>query len=198
MTHMTTSTPLDLDTFIDHLEELAEAFDSLDYLGAHGFLTALVVGSNTSYTSEEELDPWFDKILGLSEETSEIPDNIQIDRLKSSLIHLYNDIEKQLEINTVDKFELPCDYDTDTEEYTDIQAWCCGFVECAMINEEAWFHNEEQKTAELVLPILVVSELVEDPEIEQLYSDERMLSQSAQMIPDVIAELYLLFHSKDY
>ena len=196
MTQLMTNPPLDLDTLIEQLEVLAESYDSLDYLGAHGFLTALVVGSHTSYTSESQLEPWFNTILGL-ENTNSVPESIDIVRLKSSLLHLYNDIEKQLETNTIDKFELPCEIDTDLDEYTDVQAWCCGFVECAMINEATWFDSEEQKTAELVLPILVVSELVDDPEIEQLYSDANMLSQSAQLIPDVIAELYLLFHSKD-
>jgi len=92
---------------------------------------------------------------------------------------------------------LPCPLYAEPLESTPLTDWCIGFMEAMFAQEEAWYTKDEDTVADLTLPMVVISELVEDDQIQAVRQDKKLLKELAQQIPDVVTELYLLFHAPD-
>ncbi|HNJ87105.1 MAG TPA: UPF0149 family protein, partial [Agitococcus sp.] len=73
--------------------------------------------------------------------------------------------------------------------------WCVGFMEGMFCNEEAWYAKNEDLVIELTLPIVSISGLIEDPELNKIRKNRKLLQQFAREIPEVLTELYLLFNA---
>lgn len=97
-----------------------------------------------------------------------------------------------------DAIALPCRLDPEEDrDGNDLTGWCTGFMTGVFLQEAAWYEHDEDRVAELLLGILLISGLDEDPVLEELWNDRKLVRQMARGIPDIIEELYLLFHAPD-
>src|SRR5690606_22063705 len=122
-----------LQAFLD-ADDLHE--EALDYMAAHGYLTALAIGSIG--VPERE---WIDALF--SEQPS-YRDDAERTSIEATLIQLKAHIGRQLAGD--DDIELPCDTDLGEEpDESDIRGWCIGFMEGVFLREDAWFENAEDE-----------------------------------------------------
>lgn len=161
--------------------------NGLDFAGTHGFLTAVTVGPAFA-DNGAWLEPLFD-----GEAIS--PDSAQAERIRALLEAWHKSIHALLYHG--EPLRLPCSLAVDPQESTPLTDWCIGFMEAMFAQEEEWYGKDEDTVADLTLPMVVISELVDDPEIEALRGNKKLLKEMAQQIPDVATELYLLFHAPD-
>ncbi len=177
--------PLD-ETEIDELENFifsaAVSDESLDYLGIHGLLTALAV-SPAEVPMDEWLEVIFDGVPGYSDEA-------QQQRIQSLLQREYLALCEEL--NNEEAPELPCDLTLDDEEEM-LTVWSQGFMEGVFLRESDWFSKNEEQVAELMLPIMLASELFDDPGFADIRNNEKLCEQLCGEIPDLITDLYLHF-----
>ncbi|MEW4981910.1 MAG: YecA family protein [Cycloclasticus sp.] len=169
---MSTSTDL-LSHFFDS-DELTE--DAMYFLEMHGFLTSLVVQAGSS-TQEQILA----EILA---------DNVASPSVSSAIFDLQKDIEQAL-LNG--DFPNPSDAEDDEDSLT---LWASGFMQGVFSQEKAWFETHPEEVAELTLPILSCSELLED-DLGDISLNDELLDDMADKIPDCVIDLYLLFNSPE-
>jgi uncharacterized protein len=163
------------------LEDFLDGEDNehgLDFCGTHGFLCAVTVGPT------REPGEW---LAALFED--QVPADL-VDDLKAWQKSLHACLYHEQTL------ELPCDLQfsslKDGNELTD---WCVGFMEGIFSLEEAWYARDEDMVAELTLPMVAVSGLVEDPELEQMRRQPKLMMQLVRQIPSILTEIYLLFHA---
>jgi uncharacterized protein len=58
--------------------------------------------------------------------------------------------------------------------------------------------QSEDTVIELTLPMVTISDLIEDPELDKLRKNRQLLQQFAREIPEVLTELYLFFHAPNH
>ena len=90
---------------------------------------------------------------------------------------------------------LPCPLALKATEPTDLNDWCVGFMEGMFMEEDNWYEGDEDLIADLTLPMVVLSDLIDEPELQPLRRDPKLSRELAQQIPDVLTELYLHFHA---
>jgi uncharacterized protein len=175
-----------LQVFLD-ADELHE--EALDYVAAHGYLTALSI--STEEVPERE---WIDALFA---EEPRYADAAEREAIEATLIQLKAHIAKQLASD--DEFELPCDLDLgDAPDESDLRGWCIGFMEGVFLREAAWFESAEDEVSELLLPIMVGSGLFdEQPEFADIASDADLQSEMVVQIPEILTGLFLLSHAPD-
>lgn len=173
------------------LAALEEFLDSernehgLDFLGAHGFLTAITVGPRGGLDKEalaaffEDAEPSADAAAAKA-----LRDDLQAWQ-KSIHAVLYHGV----------RLELPCPLVADPNEANELSDWCIGFMEGLFLDEDRWYANNEEDIADLTLPMMVLSDLVEDSDLQVLRRDTKLLTEMTAQIPELITELYLLFHA---
>ncbi|ORU92319.1 MAG: metal-binding protein [Cycloclasticus sp. symbiont of Poecilosclerida sp. N] len=134
----------------------------------HGFLTSLVILPGT-LSSEQILNIILD-------------DNTANTAIKQEINELRQSIERSL---------LNGDF---PDTYNDaLTLWAAGFMQGVFSQQDLWFESHPEEVAELTLPILTCSELLDD-EINQ---PDEVLDDMADRIPDCVIDLYLLFNSPD-
>jgi uncharacterized protein len=175
-----------LQAFLD-ADDLHE--EALDYMAAHGYLTALAIGS-TSVAERE----WIDALFA---ETPNYRDDAERELIESTLLQLKAHIARQLASD--DEPELPCEAELgDEPDDSDIRGWCIGFMEGVFLREEAWFENAEDEVSELLLPIMVGSGLFdEQPEFEEIAANLDLANEMVAQIPELLTALFLLFNAPD-
>lgn len=157
----------------------------LDFLGAHGFLTALTVGPRGGLDDAalaaffEDADPVAD-----AGQSALIRDQL---RAWQKSIHavLYHGV----------RLELPCPLVSSPTEANELSDWCVGFMEGLFLDEERWYAGHEDDIADLTLPMVVISDLIDDPDLQVLRRDRKLLKEMTLQIPELITEIYLLFHA---
>lgn len=175
-----------LQAFLD-ADELHE--EALDYVAAHGYLTAL------SITAEDVPErEWIDALF--AEEPHYTSDAQRVE-IEATLVALKAHIGRQLASD--DEFELPCDLDlTEEPDDSDLRGWCIGFMEGVFLREEAWFENAEEEVSEMLLPIMVGSGLFdEQPEFADIASNANLQDDMIVQIPEALTALFLLLHAPD-
>lgn len=179
------NTPLN-EKELDELESFifspAVSEESLDYIGIHGLLTALAV-SPVEVPEEEWMDVIFDGVPGYSDEA-------QQQRIQSLLTREYLSLCDEL--NDEEAPELPCDLVLDDEDES-LTVWSQGFMEGIFLRESEWFGENEEQLAEMLLPIMLASELFDEPEFKEIRDNEKLSNQFCSEIPDLITDLYLHF-----
>lgn len=174
------STTYDLsDEQLHRLQEYFESEaseESLDFVGAHGFITAIAISPETIPTEE-----WQQVLLGESEAPADIAALLSC-WWKAIHSRLYHD----------DTPILPCTLDPEGD---DLCNWCSGFLEALFLREDAWYATEEEAVAALTMPMLVFSGLVEDEEIRSIRRNRKIINDMAKRLPEILGELYLLFHA---
>ncbi len=175
-----------LQAFLD-ADDLHE--EALDYVAAHGYLTALSICS--SQVPERE---WIDALFA---EPPHYRSDAEREEVEATLIQLQAHIARQLASD--DEPELPCAADLgDEPDDSDIRGWCIGFMEGVFLRESAWFENAEDEVSELLLPIMVGSGLFEEQEeFAEIARDRDLMDEMVEQIPELLTALFLLFNAPD-
>ena len=175
-----------LQAFLD-ADDLHE--EALDYVAAHGYLSALSICS--SPVPERE---WIDALFS---EPPHYRSDAEREQIEATLIQLKAHIGRQLASD--DEPELPCDPDLgDEPDASDIRGWCIGFMEGVFLREAVWFENAEDEVSELLLPIMVGSGLFEEQEeFAEIARDRELMDEMVEQIPELLTALFLLFHAPE-
>lgn len=189
------STPLN-DDELDRLEAFifsdVVSEDSLDLIGIHGFLCALNISPRETEQSE-----WLSVLF--DGEPNWVNDQ-QRDDITSLLIRWKNTIRSDLYNDC--ELDMPCDLSLEPNETDDVELeiWAQAFMEGVFLNEEEWFSegtDKEESVAELMLPIMVASNLFDEPEFTEIRDNENLADQMVNEIPDILVDLYLLYHAPE-
>lgn len=183
------------DDELDQLEEFLYSDqvseDSLDLIGAHGLFCALNISPNPL----DEAD--------LNTLLFDTEPKWQSDEQKQKITNLLNRLYKEIGSNLYSdgEIELPCELSLDPEEDDDISPlawWSQAFMEGVFTQEEDWFNkNTEQDVAEMLLPVMVASDLFDEDDINKIRNDEKLCAEMCAQIPELLIDLYLYFHAPD-
>lgn len=170
-----------LQAFLD-ADELHD--EALDYIAAHGYLTALSICPEVVPTEE-----WIDELFA---EPPHYRDEAEEADIHAALVQLKTRIERQLASD--DDMVLPCEMDLgDEPDDSDLRGWCVGFMEGIFLREDVWFEDAEEEVSELLLPIMVVSGLFdEQPDFAEIAKDTDLVNSMVAQIPEVLTALFLL------
>lgn len=159
--------------------------DGLDSVATHGFLCALTVGPEAP-----DLDVW---LLALFDGQPVCADEAQAKAITSALVAWQKEIHAALYHGQ--PVTLPCALTLKATEPTDLNGWCVGFMEGMFLKEASWYDSDEDLIADLTLPMVILSDLIDDPELQHIRRDVKLTRELAQQIPDVLTELYLHFNA---
>jgi len=184
------------DAELDQLEafifsdEVSE--ESLDLIGIHGFLCSLII--SPSPTDEKE---WMDILFDGEPNWESVQ---QENDIKQILRNWYTSIRNDMENDT--ELEMPCDLSLiveEDDEVADIETWAQAFMEGVFLKEDSWYGNksQEQKVTELMLPIMVVSDLFDAKEFQEIRKNPDVCEEMANEIPDILVDLYLIFQTPE-
>lgn len=178
-------------SFADQLSRLQAFLDAddlheeaLDYVAAHGYLTALAI------CPEEVPDrEWIDALFA---EPPHYRSDEERAEIESTLVQLKAHITRLLASD--EELELPCEpYLGDEPDDSDIRGWCIGFMEGVFLREAIWFEQAEEEVSELLLPIMVGSGLFdEQPEFDEIARDRQLVDDMVAQIPELLTNLFLL------
>lgn len=189
-----TATSLITEAELDQLEAFlfssAVSEDALDLIGTHGLLCAINI-SPIKIPEQEWLDLLFDS-----------EPQWESDQQKSEVIALLRKLHHTIGQDLYNDHEtlLPCELTLDTDEdedETELTIWAQSFMEGVFLREEDWFGDDEETVAGLLLPIMVASELFDDPEIVEIRDDRALSEEMAEQIPELLVDLYLYYHAPD-
>lgn len=175
-----------LQAFLD-ADDLHE--EALDYVAAHGYLTALSICPEQ--VPERE---WIDALFA---EPPHYRSDAEKAEIEETLIQLKTHIGRQLASD--EDMELPCDLDLGAEpDASDLRGWCIGFMEGVFLREGVWFEDAEDEVSELLLPIMVGSGLFdEQPEFDEIARDRDLVDDMIEQIPELLTALFLLCQAPD-
>ena len=175
-----------LQAFLD-ADELHD--EALDYMAAHGYLTALSICPEV--VPEDE---WIDALFA---EPPHYADEEQAADIRAGLLQLKAQIERDLASD--DDMELPCALDLGAEpDDSDLRGWCVGFMEGIFLREDVWFEDAEEEVSELLLPLMVASGLFdEQPDFAEIAHDHDLVASMVEQIPEVLTALFLLCQAPD-
>tara|TARA_R110001606_G_scaffold21302_9_gene75332 strand:- start:16778 stop:17308 length:531 start_codon:yes stop_codon:yes gene_type:complete len=93
---------------------------------------------------------------------------------------------------------LPCLLDPYREEDgADLASWCAGFLSGMILHEERWYGEQEEDVAMMLLPVMLISGLDDDPALDELWNDTALVRQMANGLPDLLEELLLHFQGPE-
>lgn len=171
----------------DHLKQvqsyLAEHKDAaLTWVETHGLMTAMAVGP-------EVIENWVELCR---QDDEPLPEPIVVSLGK--LMQL-----QASQIAAEDGLNLPCKLDPyEDQEGNDLASWCLGFMSGVAIGEELWYpESKEEEVAQLLLPFVLIAGLDEDPELDELWQNTKLVREMAANIPSLLEELFLLYHAPD-
>ena len=170
-----------LQAFLD-ADDLHE--EALDYMAAHGYLTALAI-----CTEQVPAREWIDALFA---EPPHYRSDAERAEIEETLQQLKAHIGRQLASD--DDMELPCELDLGEEpDDADLRGWCIGFMEGVFLRESVWFEDAEDEVSELLLPIMVASGLFdEQPEFAEIARDRQLVDTMVDQIPELLTALFLL------
>ncbi|MBJ7538224.1 YecA/YgfB family protein [Marinomonas transparens] len=180
---------LELDTLEAFLESDQVHEECQNFVMAHGFLTALSI-CPASIADEQ----WLPVIF---EDTPTFVSQKEEKQILQLLARLFVDIKKELE--SEDGFLMPCELEMShtPEELSELQEWATGFMEGVFMTESHWFESEKEEViAELLLPIMVASDLFDDEEVVQIRSNEKLTHSCIAQIPEVLTDLFLVLRTE--
>jgi uncharacterized protein len=71
-----------------------------------------------------------------------------------------------------------------------LSTWSAGFMQGVFLQEDAWFSEQAELVAELTLPIISCSGLLDD-ELDDITQEDELLDAMSDKIPDCVLDLYL-------
>ncbi len=175
-----------LQAFLD-ADELHE--EALDYIAAHGYLTALSICPEK--VPERE---WIDALFS---EPPHYRSDAEREEIEATLIQLQSHIARQLASD--DEPEVPCELDLgDEPDDSDLRGWCVGSMEGVFLREAVRVDDAEDEGSELLLPIMVGSGLFdEQPEFAEIARDRDLVDSMVDQIPELLTALFLLCNAPE-
>ncbi|UXZ53471.1 YecA family protein [Halomonas sp. 7T] len=170
-----------LDDFLDS-EQVGE--DALDLISAHGFLVALAVAP-----SEQPTAQWLEELF-------QGEPSYRNDAERDDIIHLLTLLRDNamavLEQGGLPELPFELTLDGLPAEETPIGDWCAGFMEGVFSDESAWFQDDEEAAATLLLPFMLLSGLFEDePDMAEMAQDQANQESLVAQLPELVLDLYL-------
>jgi len=166
-----------METLIDFFDSDDLSDDVMYFPEMHGFLTSIAI--QPIIVDETKI---LDEIL------PNTPVNASI---KKAIMVLQTNIKQSLLNN-----EFPDVPDTNIEDEDVLILWSSGFMQGIFFQEDAWFSTHPEDVAELTLPILSCSELLNE-ELIDIAQDDDLLDRMAEKIPDCVTDLYLLLNAPE-
>jgi len=180
--------PLLEDEELDRLDEFLDSDkvdeDALDLISAHGFMLALAVAP-----SELQDQQWLKELFQGEPRYQNDAERDDIIKLLSNLRHNAMAVLEQGGLP-----ELPFELTLGglAAEETPIGDWCAGFMEGVFCDEAAWFAEDEESAATLLLPFMLLSGLFEDePDMAELAKDIERQEALVAQLPELVLDLYL-------
>lgn len=191
LTAANTLTDSELDQLDDFLYSDHVSEDCLDLIGVHGLFCALNI-SPAPLAEETWLELVFDETPMWASEAQQAEIMSLLKRFYSSIgANFYSDGE----------IELPCELSLDPEEDEEVAPlawWSQAFMEGVFTQEEAWFANKsDDDVAQMLLPVMVASELFDEDDINKIRDDESLCAEMCSQIPELLVDLYLHFHAPE-
>lgn len=177
-------TDIDLDALADWLDAEERHEDCFDIHGLHGFFTALFL------CGEPISDEWLASAIG--QPLTDLPEQEAIS-FANQCVDLYKLISDELYSDS----DISLTFEpTVSWQDSDMEAWCQGFMEVVFELPDAWQHKDEEQLSVLLLPIETASGFFSDePDFQKLYKQPKLLKQMFDDIPELLTDLYLLFHA---
>ncbi|KZX77779.1 hypothetical protein A3715_33055 [Oleiphilus sp. HI0009] len=174
---------------VDQLEELlfdkSLSDDTLDYFGLHGLVSATVVGP------VELTIPQITNIC-LAEQTLSGMEK-ELDHLAGCIAVMQSELIESLTEGS--SIILP--FEDEDEHYDDaLISWCAGFVEGILNNESDWFNQNEEISAELLLPYMALSGLFDNEDFAPIINNKKLMQQFETIIAEQLTDVFLFYHSK--
>ncbi|NAW33897.1 YecA family protein [Halomonas alimentaria] len=180
--------PLLDDDQLDHLDDFLASErvseDALDLIGTHGFLVALAV-------SPREVPPaaW---VAELFQGEPDFSDDSEREVILGLLERLRHNAIAALEQGLLPELPFELVLDGIAPEETPIGDWCAGFMEGVFLDEAAWFEEDEEAAAALLLPFMALSGLFdEEPDMAEFVADGARLEGLVRQLPELVLDLYL-------
>jgi len=173
-----------LDLLDDFLDSEQVDVDALDLISAHGFLVALAVAPR-----EVPASVWVTELFH-GEPT--FADDAERQTVLGLLEQLRNNAIEVLEGGGLPELPFELDLGESMPEETPIGDWCAGFMEAVFLDEAAWFADDEEAAATLLLPFMLLSGLFDDePDMAELAGDASRLEGFVTQLPELVLDLYL-------
>lgn len=173
-----------LDRLDDFLASDRVGEDTLDLIGTHGFLVALAVSPR-----EAEPAAW---IAELFQGEPAFADDAEREDVLGLLERLRRNAIAALEQGQLPELPFELSLDGIAPEETPIGDWCAGFMEGVFLDETAWFEEDEEAAATLLLPFMALSGLFdEEPDMAEFIADDRRLEKLVSQLPELVLDLYL-------
>ncbi len=170
-----------LDDFLDS-DQVDE--DALDLISAHGFLVALAVAP-----SEVPPTQW---LAELFQGEPRYADDAERDEIITLLTLLRDNAVAVLEQGGLPELPFELTLGGEPAEETPIGDWCAGFMEGVFSDESAWFQDDEEAAATLLLPFMLLSGLFdEEPDMAELAKDQQRQESLVVQLPELVLDLYL-------
>lgn len=170
--------------------ELEEVLDGgtlgdecLTFIETHGYLAATVISPIA--TSDVHL---ITEILGIEHDDPSVLSNQTI----SQILVLRDHIARELLAG--ESLAIPLSSENEEEYVAEMEAWSAAFMEKHLLSEDAWFEIGGEDIAELLLPIVAASNLVDDPDLGSIREEETLYLSMLENIPEVVIDLYAIFH----
>lgn len=173
-----------LDRLDDFLVSEQVGEDALDLISAHGFLVALAVAP-----SEQPTAQWLEELF-------QGEPSYRNDAERDDIIHLLTLLRDNamavLEQGGLPELPFELTLDGLPAEETPIGDWCAGFMEGVFSDESAWFQDDEEAAATLLLPFMLLSGLFEDePDMAEMAQDQANQESLVAQLPELVLDLYL-------
>src|SRR5699024_1664314 len=99
--------------------------------------------------------------------------------LPDDVVRALAELRERLLTDTLagERITLPCLLDPYREEDgNDLACWCAGFLGGTFVHAQRWFDGDEEDTmANWLLPMLLISGIDDDPELDEIWQLENLV-----------------------
>ncbi|MBB3330236.1 uncharacterized protein BDK63_001084 [Halomonas campaniensis] len=174
----------ELDRLDDFLASEQVGEDALDLIGTHAFMVALAVAP-----SDVAPAAW---VAELFQGEPAFADDAEREAILGLLERLRRNAIAALEQGLLPELPFELTLDGLPAEETPIGDWCAGFMEGVFLDEAAWFEEDEEAAATLLLPFMALSGLFdEEPDMAEFTADTARLEALVRQLPELVLDLYL-------
>jgi len=174
----------ELDRLDDFLASEKVGEDALDLIGTHAFMVALAVAP-----SDVAPAAW---VAELFQGEPAFADDTEREAILGLLERLRRNAIAALEQGLLPELPFELTLDGLPAEETPIGDWCAGFMEGVFLDEAAWFEEDEEAAATLLLPFMALSGLFdEEPDMAEFTADTARLEALVRQLPELVLDLYL-------
>lgn len=175
------------------LLSIADHQNGMDFVEAHGYLTAMVINPRfeTTHLDEAYQRAILEAICASPGETLALSD-LHRSKLTRFIVKAQSSIARAFYRDEI--IPLPCELLLDEPvDSSPLRGWSLGFMDGVFADEEIWFSGQSDEIESLLLPIAVAAgEQVELPAGHPL-TTPKGLGISLNNIPTTLTEIYFLF-----